>query len=147
MRVVILNEQRAAPATVLRAARRTLRAAGAALAVGPGDVVLRFTSRDMIRRLNREWRAVDEATDVLSFPARYTDPAGRRTIGDIAVCWEVARRRAAAGRRAPAREAAALALHGLLHLLGYDHERDQGEMAAVERRLRRAIAPARRPRR
>lgn len=135
----MVTEARGIPPTVLRAARDVLRGAGAALAVGPGDVAVRFTTRSTIRRLNRDWRAVDAPTDVLSFPARFQDPAGRRVIGDIAVCWEVARRRARTARRAPGREVAALALHGLLHLLGYDHERDDGEMAALERRLGRLL--------
>ena len=97
-----------------------------------------------MRTLNRQFRGKDYATDVLSFPAG-TDrqksspqpPGPMSHLGDIVIATGVARRQArSAGHRAT-EELRILALHGLLHLLGYDHERDSGQMARVERRLRR----------
>ncbi len=85
-----------------------------------------------LRRLNREFRGMDHATDVLSFAA-----AGKKgPLGDIAI--SVARARAQARRygHATEQEVRILMLHGLLHLLGMDHERDSGTMARAERRWR-----------
>uniref|UniRef100_UPI0025BB5495 rRNA maturation RNase YbeY n=1 Tax=Luteitalea sp. TaxID=2004800 RepID=UPI0025BB5495 len=93
-----------------------------------------------MRRLNREWRGVDHATDVLSFPADDDGPRVRgqvRHLGDIVIATGVARRQAVAARHAYGTELKVLALHGLLHLLGYDHETDTGQMRRAEARLRR----------
>jgi probable rRNA maturation factor len=139
VRIVLLADDAEPPASARRAVRDALRRAGAVLQVGPGEVVLRFVDPGEMRSLNRQWRGRDAPTDVLSFPAQTLDPSGQRHIGDIAVCWEVARRQAAGAGHAPEREAAVLALHGLLHLLGYDHENDDGEMDELEQRLRREL--------
>ena len=133
----------AADAALRRGLREVLAAASTRLSVGAGDVVVRFVDEEEIRELNRAWRGKDRPTDVLSFPSGLVDPAGRRHVGDIALCLSVAARQAARRRHAPGREAMLLALHGLLHLLGYDHETDDGEMEALERRLRRACLPPR----
>ena len=103
-----------------------------------------------IHGLNRQFRGVDAATDVLSFPAG--EPG---TLGDVVIARGVAGRQARGAGHALATELRVLALHGLLHLLGYDHERDGGRMARVEARLRRKgglreglierAAPSRRP--
>ena len=85
-----------------------------------------------IQELNRTFRQVNTATDVLSFPAH--EPG---TLGDVVIARGVARRQArGAGHDFPT-EVRVLALHGLLHLLGYDHEHDGGRMARLEARLRR----------
>jgi probable rRNA maturation factor len=126
-----------------RGVREVLGDASRRLGVGAGDVVVRFVDEDEIRELNRVWRGKDRPTDVLSFPSGLIDPAGRRHLGDIALCLPVAARQAARRRHTPRREALLLALHGLLHLLGYDHETDGGEMEALERRLRQACLPPR----
>ncbi|MCC6164488.1 MAG: rRNA maturation RNase YbeY [Acidobacteria bacterium] len=105
-----------------------------------GTVTIVLTGDAAMRRLNREWRGVDRATDVLSFPADDDGPRVRgqvRHLGDIVIATGVARRQAAAARHAYATELKVLALHGLLHLLGYDHETDDGLMRRVEARLRR----------
>jgi probable rRNA maturation factor len=90
--------------------------------------------------LNRRYRGKNAATDVLSFPAE-PDGSGRvprsGILGDIVIARGVARRQARAAGHGERIELRVLALHGLLHLLGYDHERDSGTMARVERRLRR----------
>jgi probable rRNA maturation factor len=86
-----------------------------------------------VRRLNRLYRRVDKPTDVLSFPGV---PAGPN-LGDIAIARGVAARQARRFGHAESTEWRILALHGLLHLLGYDHETDRGEMRRLEARLRR----------
>jgi probable rRNA maturation factor len=85
-----------------------------------------------VRALNRRYRRKDRATDVLSFPA---DEPGQ--LGDVVIAAGVARRQAQASGHSLQTELRVLALHGLLHLLGYDHERDEGRMARIERKLRR----------
>ena len=98
-----------------------------------------------VRALNRQYRAKDQPTDVLSFPA--TDlprrsakgaKAGERGyLGDVVIAAGVAARQARAAGHVLGTELRVLALHGLLHLLGYDHEHDDGRMARLERRLRK----------
>ena len=85
-----------------------------------------------MRRMNAQYRGADYVTDVLSFPS---DTPG--VLGDIAVARGVAIRQAREQAHSETTEIRILALHGLLHLLGYDHERDQGEMRRIEDRLRR----------
>jgi probable rRNA maturation factor len=101
-----------------------------------------------VRRLNREWRRIDRATDVLSFPAgddeRVTGHGRGRGrakgapphLGDIVIARGVAARQAREMGHSLPVELRVLALHGILHLVGYDHDLDAGEMARVERRLR-----------
>ncbi len=95
-----------------------------------------IVSDDRIRVLNREYRGCDYATDVLSFPTDL-QPLPGLFLGDIVIARGVARRQARRAGHSERIELRVLALHGLLHLLGYDHERDQGEMQREERRLRR----------
>ena len=83
-----------------------------------------------LRRLNREFRNKDQATDVLSFPSDHS-------LGDIAISLDRAREQASALRHSTDQELQILMLHGLLHLTGLDHEKDRGEMAAVEQRWRK----------
>jgi probable rRNA maturation factor len=90
-----------------------------------------------VRRLNRTYRRQDHATDVLSFPASSLQPrVSSPFLGDIVIASGVARRQARAAGHSSLTELKVLALHGLLHLLGYDHERDTGTMLRLERRLR-----------
>jgi probable rRNA maturation factor len=112
-----------------------------------GTVAVAVVPDARVRALNRQYRRKDYATDVLSFPADVSDirvPRSLKAIvrpvphlGDIVIARGVARRQARAAGHPEATELRVLALHGLLHLLGYDHERDEGEMARLERRLRR----------
>ncbi len=88
-----------------------------------------------LRRLNRRFRGKDRATDVLSFPAE--EAAGARVAGDIAISADQARRSARRLGHAVSAELKVLLLHGVLHLAGYDHERDGGRMARREEGLRR----------
>jgi probable rRNA maturation factor len=106
-----------------------------------GIVSIALVSDRRVRALNRVYRRKDVATDVLSFPADAVDSlrprAGARFLGDIVIARGVARRQARAAGHPTDVELRVLALHGLLHLIGYDHERDNGRMHRVETRLRR----------
>ena len=117
---------------------------GIAPASARGAVTVAFASDARVRALNRTYRGVDRATDVLSFPSGLQTPGSgpRRTrpeafLGDIVIARGVARRQAKAQAHAESTEWRVLALHGLLHLLGYDHEADTGAMRRLEQRLRR----------
>lgn len=97
--------------------------------------VLITTSREM-RSLNGRFRGKNQATDVLSFPPQFHSP---RFAGDIAISGEIASANARRLGHSPAEEIKILALHGVLHLAGYDHESDQGKMAKVEERVREKL--------
>jgi probable rRNA maturation factor len=97
-----------------------------------GTVTVAIVSDARVRALNRQYRRKDKATDVLSFPS-----GERGDLGDVVIAAGVAARQAREAGHSVATELRVLALHGLLHLLGYDHERDDGRMARLERRLRR----------
>jgi probable rRNA maturation factor len=92
-----------------------------------------------IRRLNRGWRRIDKATDVLSFPAGKmpANAPGPRPLGDVVISVDTARRRAGRSRRELDAELARYLAHGLLHLLGYDHQTrsEAASMSILERKL------------
>ena len=98
-----------------------------------GAVTVALVPDRRVRALNRHYRRTDKPTDVLSFPAE--EPG---LLGDVVIATGVARRQARDAGHPFGTELRVLALHGLLHLLGYDHEQDHGQMARLERRLRRA---------
>ena len=98
------------------------------------SATIAFVSDKRIRQLNREFRDIDKATDVLSFPA--DEP---NNLGDVAVSVETAAAQAKENGLSFDHEIAQLILHGLLHLSGYDHETDNGEMNRLELRLRRKL--------
>jgi probable rRNA maturation factor len=117
-----------------------------------GEVTVALVSDARIRALNRTYRGRDYATDVLSFPAGGKGRKGRKgfplqpfqpllplqpILGDIVIATGMARRQARDLGHSLAVELRILALHGLLHLLGYDHERDRGRMRTLEQRLLR----------
>ena len=110
--------------------------AGVAPAAARGTVTIALVRDRRMRTLNRTWRGKDAATDVLSFPSG-DDPGPAKHLGDLVISRDTAARQARAEGHSLATELRILALHGLLHLLGYDHERDSGRMARIERRLRR----------
>lgn len=95
-------------------------------------MTIAIVSDARVRALNRRFRKNDKATDVLSFPSEESG-----YLGDVVISSGVAARQARTAGHPLATELRVLALHGLLHLLGYDHERDDGQMARLERRLRR----------
>lgn len=101
----------------------------------PMDVTVRIVGRAESRRLNRDWRGKDMPTNVLSFPAgAVLDPAsGRRSLGDLVICAPVVTREAKEQRKPPPAHWAHMVVHGVLHLLGYDHER-AGDARRMESR-------------
>ena len=88
-----------------------------------------------VRGLNRDFRKQDCATDVLSFPSRQS----LGFLGDIAISFEHAKRQAAEFGHPVNKEIEILMLHGVLHLLGFDHEKDRGQMARAESKWRAAL--------
>jgi len=103
-----------------------------------GRVTLVLTSSQEIRSLNAHFRGKNKATDVLSFPA--DAPAQDRGVaGEIAISADIARQNAVRLGHSAALEVKVLALHGILHLAGFDHERDNGRMARKEADLRRKL--------
>ena len=102
----------------------------------PGQVTVLLSGDTVLRDLNRRFRGKNKPTDVLSFPADPAAPGTERIAGDLAISVSTARRQASEQGHGLSTEIKVLILHGLLHLAGYDHEADSGEMARKERRLR-----------
>jgi probable rRNA maturation factor len=134
--VVLLNRQRRKRISHSRI-RRVLAGAAEALRVS-GELALVLAGDRALRDLNRRYRGKDRPTDVLSFPAE----GGEVGLGDIVISVETAARNARTLGRTLPQELDILALHGFLHLLGHDHERDDGTMDRLERRLRRKLLGA-----
>jgi probable rRNA maturation factor len=133
LEVVLLNRQRRRRVRPDRL-RRLLEDAARSLGVS-GEVALVLTRDPAVRELNARYRGRDKPTDVLSFPG----PGGEAGLGDIVVSVDTAERNARRLGRTLQRELDVLALHGFLHVLGYDHETDDGTMDRLERRLRRKL--------
>ena len=109
--------------------REPVAAALAVAGVSDGHLALEIVGEERIRELNAGHRGVDEPTDVLSFPIDGTEEvAGPRELGDVVICPE---------HTSDLTEAA---VHGVLHLCGYDHETDGGEMLALQARVLRELA-------
>jgi probable rRNA maturation factor len=117
----------------VRTLARFLREAQSAIKLR-GQVTVLLTTDAAIRRLNRQFRGKNKATDVLSFPANAPGPM--KIAGDLAISVNSARRQADERSHSLSTEIKVLMLHGLLHLAGYDHEKDKGEMAKREQKLR-----------
>jgi probable rRNA maturation factor len=133
LQVVVVDERgRPAPARGLAAWLRRVAPLGAR-----GSVSIALVSDTRIRALNLKYRRKDTPTDVLSFPSNPESRIPNPFLGDIVIARGVARRQAREAGHTELAELKVLALHGLLHLLGYDHERDNGRMRRVEGRLRR----------
>jgi probable rRNA maturation factor len=114
--------------------REPVRAALAAAGMADGHLSLQLVGEERIRELNRDHRARDRPTDVLSFPIDGPGPAaGPRELGDVFICPE------------HTEDVVEAAVHGVLHLCGYDHETDEGEMLDLQREVMRAISSASRP--
>jgi probable rRNA maturation factor len=103
-----------------------------------GDMAVLFCDDAEISGLNARWTGKKGPTDVLSFPGGGATAEGRVHIGDIAISIETASRAARRGRRSLAREIETLLAHGMLHLLGFDHETDDGTMLRLQARALRA---------
>jgi probable rRNA maturation factor len=127
------------PSGLSRFLRCAQRAAGL-----EGEVQVLLADDATLKRLNRTFRAKNKATDVLSFPVGPTtvffgDPDAPVLAGDLALSLETAARQAEAFGHSLRDEVRVLLLHGVLHLAGFDHETDSGEMAAREDELRRKL--------
>ena len=163
---MILNRQRAVRVAP-RPLELFLRRVANELDLGDSDVTVCFVSDREIARMNEAFRKKKGPTDVLSFPAErqhrilasrrkriYTEGAentggtaksrgkqeprlAERYLGDVAIAPKTARRYAKRNGRSLSNELRVLILHGVLHLLGYDHETDRGEMDRIERKMRR----------
>jgi probable rRNA maturation factor len=150
----------------LAALEKFLARACREVGVAPESLTVCLVTNAEIAKWNRAYRSKDGPTDVLSFAAHGTDQAGARRrrrrpranpssatdipaarsddcyLGDVAIAPAVARRNAARFGRTVDQEMRILILHGILHLLGYDHETDNGQMDRRERRLRRSLGLA-----
>lgn len=106
-----------------------------------GRVNVLVTSSSVVRSLNRQFLGKNKATDVLSFPSAIGSELGEagKLAGDIAISADVALQNSVRLGHAVRAEIKILALHGILHLAGFDHESDNGEMARKEATLRRAL--------
>jgi len=110
------------------------------LGFAPESVTIQLISDAAMARLNETYRQKRGPTDVLSFPAEDKRPASRAEyVGDIAISPETARRNARRFARTLPAEMRILILHGMIHLAGFDHETDHGEMDRFERRLRKRL--------
>ena len=142
---MILNRQSRIPLQAAGLAR-FLASVRHELKLGRRELNVCFVDDREIARLNRRFRGKPKPTDVLSFPSNGTAEGNRagdlsfahdkRFLGDIAISPRVARRNAKRFGRTLDEELRVLMLHGVLHLMGYDHEADSGEMEQLEARLR-----------
>lgn len=137
----LLNRQRRYRIPVQRLERFLARLTRR-LKIGAQSFSVVLTNDSTIRRLNRDFRNKDKATDVLSFSCAPLLNAARLDntyIGDMIVSVETAQRQALDRNHALERELCILMIHGLLHLLGYDHEVDRGKMRRKELKLQREL--------
>ncbi|MCS6886448.1 MAG: rRNA maturation RNase YbeY [Acidobacteriota bacterium] len=150
MPVIVINKQRRRrinPAPIETFAQKVLERLG----IPQANVCVVFVSDRKIQALNRRYRGKNTPTDVLSFS--YVDclplqrehrptinVAANEHLGDLVISVETAERQAATARLTFTNEVCKLIIHGILHLCGYDHESDDGEMAALERTLRRQLS-------
>jgi probable rRNA maturation factor len=139
--IEVVNRQRKVPMDGAGWRAFVERALGVVPAEEGAGVTVAFVSDRAMRELNRMWRRRQGTTDVLSFPAaqdRFEKTEGL-TLGDVVISVEQARRQAAEHGLEFEEEVSQLILHGLLHLCGYDHETDNGEMNRLELTLRRRL--------
>ncbi len=108
---------------------------------GEGEVSLLLADDATVRTLNREWRGIDKPTNVLSFPAAKQPPGSPPLLGDIAIAYETLAREADQEGKPILHHLAHLAVHGYLHLMGYDHHTDSEaeDMEALERDVLRSL--------
>jgi probable rRNA maturation factor len=138
--IEVVNRQRKRPIDCERWQMFTTEASRA-LPVPAEGVTVAFVSDRAMRELNRMWRGKSATTDVLSFPAEQSkfEKAEALSLGDVVISIEQAERQANEHGLSTEDEIAQLILHGLLHLSGYDHEADRGEMNRLELRLRKRL--------
>jgi probable rRNA maturation factor len=142
------RRQRGAAATI----KKAILAAAKAISTPPAELAIVLGDDSAIRALNRKWRSQNAPTNVLSFPAAPSARAGTRPdgarrqatpyIGDIVIAYQTTAREAAADGKPFKHHLAHLAVHGFLHLIGYDHDndRDAETMERLERRILKRLA-------
>jgi rRNA maturation RNase YbeY len=133
--VLVSMRGRRAPALarrLARSARRCLRT----LALDDAELSLVLVSDPVMNELNRTWRGKNRPTDVLAFAQREGGAAPAGLLGDVVISVDTARRQAAELGHSLAAEGERLLVHGLLHLLGYDHERSTPEARRMQRKER-----------
>src|SRR5690242_8679185 len=114
--------------------RASIRAAANAISAPNGEVAVVLTGDAALRKLNRQWRGIDKATNVLSFPA--AEPQAG-LFGDIAIAYETLARESRLEKKEFAQHLSHLAIHGFLHLMGYHHQNDSD--AEVMEKVERAV--------
>jgi len=120
------NEQPGAAAAV----REAINAAADEISSPAGEVAVLLADDSALRRLNKQWRGIDKPTNVLSFPA--TKAGAKTALGDIVIAYETLARECRDERKEFAHHLSHLAVHGFLHLMGYDHETDSDADAMEE---------------
>ena len=139
---MIVNRQRRVPVAI-HPLQQFYERVRVELGFAPESVTIQLISDDTMAQLNETYRKKHGPTDVLSFPANGARPSqGAEYIGDIAISPETARRNARRFSRSLPVEMRILILHGMIHLAGFDHESDRGEMDRLERRLRKRLGVA-----
>ncbi|HEY7786516.1 MAG TPA: rRNA maturation RNase YbeY [Pyrinomonadaceae bacterium] len=138
--IEIVNRQRKVPIDIDHWRDFTTKAMQT-IPTGVTSVTIVFVSDRLMSELNLHWRDKSGTTDVLSFPAEQAEfeMAGGPTLGDIVISVERAVKQARENSWSVENEIAQLILHGLLHLCGYDHETDNGEMNRLEIKLRKRL--------
>jgi len=138
--IEVVNRQRKLPIDLDRWQAFAAKAAG--VVPNASDFTVAFVSDRAMRELNRMWRHKSGTTDVLSFPAEQDEfeKAEGMRLGDVIISIEQAARQAKENGLILDEEIAQLILHGLLHLCGYDHSTDKGEMNRLELKLRRKLS-------
>lgn len=130
------SEVRSFVGTVLRSIRKRVRGLPSV-----DTVSIALVSDAEMREINRRFRGKNKTTDVLTFGMdEEPDPSGSLSLGEIVISIEQAARQARAERHSLATEIRYLILHGLIHAFGFDHEMDQGQMNALELKVREAVA-------
>ncbi|MFQ5817128.1 MAG: rRNA maturation RNase YbeY [Terriglobia bacterium] len=137
---MIINRQRTVSFSA-KGLERLARTIEEAVGITPDSFTVALVSDDQMRVFNRRFRGRRAPTDVLSFPTHRRGPRSARNayLGDVAISLETAKRQARRLDHSLRTELGLLMLHGVLHLLGYDHESDQGQMNRREHALRRRL--------
>jgi probable rRNA maturation factor len=139
--VLVDSDRWKEPGKARATVRRAIGQAAATVSTTGTEVAIVLTDDSAIRQLNRLWRGIDAATNVLSFPTRRKTADEPPHLGDIVLAYETIAREASAERKPFAHHVAHLAVHGFLHLLGYDHDKDAGAetMERTERKILRRL--------
>jgi len=136
--VLVAMRGRRVPALARRLAGRARRMLDV-LGLGSAELSLVLVSDRVMHDLNRDWRGKDRPTDVLAFAQGEEGPAPHGLLGDVIISVDTARRQAASLGHSLVVEADRLLVHGLLHLLGYDHERSPAEARRMQRKERAVL--------